>query len=73
MLSVALRDFLCVTNRLINTFAIHSLNLNTENVDVILIILIVYKWKVFLVEIILSFPVQASENIDYFHYSHLKI
>lgn len=38
-----LRDFLHITNRLISTFAIHRLNLNTENVDVISIILIVYK------------------------------
>lgn len=71
-LSVALRDLLCVTNKLINSFAIHSLNLNTENVDVILIILIIYKWKVFFVEIILSFPFQASEDTDNFHYSHLN-
>lgn len=58
------RDFLCIANRFINTFAVHSLNLNTENV---LIILIVYKWKVFFVEVVLSFPFQVSEDTDNFH------
>lgn len=54
-------------------FATYSLNVNTENADAILSILIVYKWKIFLIERILFFPYQVSEGIDNFHYSNLKI
>lgn len=54
-------------------FATRSLNLNTENADAILRILIVYKWKIFLIEWIVGFPYHVSEGIDNFLYSHLKI
>lgn len=57
----------------LSMFATQSLNLNTENADAILGILIVYEWKVFLIERILVFPYQVCEGIVNFHYSHLKI
>lgn len=68
-----LKCFLCIINTLINMFVTRCLHLNTENADAIFGILIVYKWKSFLIERTLFFPYQVSAAIDNFHYSNLKI